>query len=137
VTDQPARSLPVDPPVHVETFPSHHSLTWSADGLDRFLRALEADPSVPGDATAIVDASDVAGRQELPLGAVDAGEATTYVRVEPPAPWTLAWERRTVPTVSLTGTPAPRTVQRLHVATTDSEGWTGEATEAARRLLDG
>lgn len=137
MTDQPARTLPVDPPVHVESFPSHYSLTWSADGLERFLAAPEADPSVPGDVTAIVDARDAAGRQELPLGAVNTGEATTYVRVEPPVPWTLAWERRTMPTVSLTGTPTPRTVRRLHLATTDCEGWTDEAIGTARRLLEG
>ncbi len=130
--DDPRRRLPVEPPVHVETVVDHRSLTWTAGGLDRFLAAVRADDAVAADAPARVDARDVAGRGRRPLSAVAARPAITYVRVEATADWTVAWERRTEPTVSLSGAPSPATCRRLHVATTNCPGWI----DADERLLE-
>jgi hypothetical protein len=131
-----ASPVPVDPPVHVETFATHASLTWRAAGLERFLEAVRATGSIPDDATPTVDATNAAGRRRLRLDEIDATSGvTTYVRVDPPAPWTLAWERRTDPTVSLTGTPDAGTCRALHVATTDCAEWTRSHRAALDRLL--
>lgn len=127
--------MPVDPPVHVETFASHHSLTWTADGLSRFLRAIEDDPDVPSGTTAALDATDVAGRKRLSVEEVVPDPDVRYLRIEPPTEWTLAWERRTTPVVSLTGTPSASTSRRLHCGTTDCERWDEAALTTARRVL--
>ncbi len=133
----PSRTIPVDPPVHVETFPSHHSLTWRAGPLADFLTAVTAEPAVEEGHRLLVDATGAAGRRRLSPRDVDTSTgATTYVRAEPSAPWTAAWERRTTPVVSLTGAPAVDLTARLHLATTDCDRWERRARERLRSLLD-
>lgn len=133
-----ATPIPVDPLVHVETFATHASLTWRAGDLAWFLAAVRASPKIPDDTRPTVDATNAAGRRRLRLDEIDATSgATIYVRVNPPAPWTLAWERRTDPTVSLTGTPDAGTCRALHVATTDCEAWAQSHRNALDRLLAG
>jgi hypothetical protein len=127
----------VDPPLHVETFASHASVTWTAAELGRFLDAVGACESVPAETTPVVDATNAAGQQRLSLSEIDPGRATTYVRVEPPAPWTLAWERRTEPVVSLSGAPSTETCRRFHLATTDCQRWSADAVARLESLLDG
>lgn len=128
------RTVPVEPPIHVETFAQHCSLTWKAAGLARFIETVRSLDGVPGDSTAVMDATDIAGRQQCRLSALDPSRDTvTYVRVEPPASWTLSWERRTWPVVVLTGTPTPELCRSLHLATTECRVWDGAALEA----LDG
>ena len=133
MTDAPRR-LPVDPPVHVETFATHCSLTWTADGLGRFLAAAGDLEGVPETALAVVDRTTTAGRERRPLSALAAEEATRYVRVEPPTDWTLSWERRSRPVVSLSGTPPAAACRRLHVATTDCPTWSDDARAALSEL---
>ena len=132
VTDAPRR-LSVDPTVHVETFATHCSLTWTAGGLGRFLAAAGDLEGVPETAPAVVDRTTTAGRERRQLSALAAEEATRYVRVEPPAGWTLSWERRNRPVVSLSGTP-PAACRRLHVATTDCPAWPDDARAALSEL---
>ena len=121
------RRLPVDPPVHVETFATQYSMTWTADGLGRFLAAAGDLEGVPETAPAVVDRTTTAGRERRPLSALAAAEATRYVRVEPSADWTLSWERRSRPVVSLSGTPPAAACRRLHVATTNCSAWPDDA----------
>jgi|APHM01.1.fsa_nt_gi hypothetical protein len=130
------RSIAVDPPVHVESYPSHTSLSWTAGGIDQFVAALRASEAVPAETTPIVDATTAAGQRRLRLHAIDTTSgATKYVRVEPSAPWTLSWERRTEPVVSLTGSPSPATCRTFHVATTACVEWTPLQRETLSRLL--
>jgi hypothetical protein len=135
--DASSRTVPVDPPVHVETFPSHHGLTWRAGPLADFLTAVTAEPAVEDGHRLLVDATAAAGRRRLAPHEVDTSTgATTYVRADPSAPWTAAWERRTTPVVSLTGAPAAGLTARLHLATTDCDRWATGARELLCRLLD-
>jgi hypothetical protein len=126
--------LAVEPTVHVERYEHHCSFTWRADGLERFLRAVAACDAVPDGSTPVVDATNAAGRRRLALREIDTTGATTYVRVDPPRPWTLSWERRTEPVVSLTGLPVPSTCRRLHVATTGCDGWSSSPLERVAEL---
>ena len=129
--------VPVEPPVHVETYGAHVSLTWTAAGVGRFLDAVRAADAVPADTTPVVDATNAAGQRRMRLDEVDvSGGATTYVRVEPPASWTVAWERRTEPVVSLAGTPTVDTCRAFHVGTTACSTWSADAVSALRRLLN-
>ena len=129
------RTVPVEPPVHVEVFAGHCSVTWKADELDRFLSAVHAFNPVPARAPVVVDTATTAGRERTELSVLDAGGDTTkYVRVEPSAPWTASWERRTWPVVSLSGTPPPAVVRRLHRGTTACGEWSEVAAETLERL---
>ena len=132
----PDRSVrvPVTPPIHIEEYPTHASLTWHVPELSRALDAVCDLDSVSSDASAVVDATNAAGRRRLSLSAVDPGPATTYVRVEPGASWTFAWERRTTSVCVLTGTPAGATVRRLHRAT-GGDGWNPAADRRLTQAL--
>lgn len=127
-------TVPVDPPVRVERYGSHLSVAWRAGDLDRFLAvALEV---VGATATAVVDERGVAGRQERPVESVAATDDVRYVRVDSgPSVPTVAWERRTTPVVTLTGTPTAVTCRDLHLATTDCAGWEQAALWRAREVL--
>ena len=103
--DTPRRELPVSPTIHVESFATHYTLTWKAGPLSRFLAAVRDCEAVPANASAVVDATDAAGRQRVDAAALTADATVRYIRVEPSAEWTLSWERRTSPTVSVSGTP--------------------------------
>ncbi|MFB6127888.1 MAG: hypothetical protein ABEJ79_11425 [Halolamina sp.] len=132
----PRRTVAVDPPVHVEAFATHHTLTWQAAGLSTFLDALGAVDRVPDEPALLVETTDTAGRRRLtPADVADDG-AVTYVRVESVSAWTLSWERRTLPTVSLSGEPTATTCRAVHVATTDCDGWTDERRRELARRLD-
>jgi hypothetical protein len=128
-------TVPVEPAVHVESFAQHCSLTWKADGLATFVEAVRGLNPVPTEATVIVDATDVAGRQQCRLSTLDpCRDTVTYVRVEPSAPWTLSWEQRTWPVISLSGTPTPPLCRSVHVATTDCRAWDETALDAVDRM---
>jgi hypothetical protein len=129
------RTVPVDPEVHVETFATHHTLTWKAGDLSQFVTAIHAvDPVTPTTPT-IVNDTAIAGRQQHPLSDTNV-ESTTieYLRIEPDAPWTLSWEQRTFPVVSLSGTPPATLCRRIHLRTTDCSTWSDEAFEILRQL---
>jgi hypothetical protein len=118
------RTIPVDPPVHVETFATHCTLTWTADGLPAFLAGVRALECLSPSDSVVTDRRDTAGRQRRELSDVGAvTDAIRYLRVEPPTPWTLSWERRTWPVVSVSGTPPPEPPRDLHRATTNCAGW--------------
>ena len=118
----------------METFATHYSVTWTADGLGQFLAAAGDLEEVPETAPAVVDRTTTAGRERRPLSTLAAAEATRYVRVEPPADWTLSWERRSRPVVSLSGTPPAAACRRLHIATTDCSAWPDDARAALSEL---
>lgn len=132
--DDTRRAVRVTPQVHVETFATHWTVTWKAGSLARFLEAVrDVDAEA---ATAVVNDTAVAGRQRRRVPAIDpTGETVRYVRVEPDGPWTLAWERRTRPVVSLSGTPSSDLCRRVHLRTTDCDGWDPSAIEDLRRLI--
>jgi hypothetical protein len=125
--------IPVEPPVFVETYAGHCSFAWRADDLGRFLDAVDATASIPAAATPVVDAADTAGRERRALSEIDP-EDTTYVRLDPPRPWTLSWEARTRDVVSLTGTPVPSICRAFHTATTDCAAWPTECLERVAEL---
>lgn len=137
--DQPEthpRTVPVDPPVYIETFATHLTATWTAGGLPAFVEAVRALGSVPSSASTVVDDAEAAGRQRRPLSALAPNsDSTTYLRVEPDASWTLSWEERTRPVVSASGAPPTALCRRLHVATTDCKAWDDAAVDALRRAV--
>jgi hypothetical protein len=130
------RTIPVDPVIHVETFATHLTLTWKARTRSQFVEAVRALDAVPSTASVVVDDTAVAGRQHhsvSDLGSVS--NTTTYLRIEPETSWTLSWEQRTDPTVSVSGTPPATLCRRLHRRTTDCSGWCDEAVETLRGLI--
>jgi hypothetical protein len=128
--------VPVDPPIHVERYRDHRSLSWRVPDLGELLAAGRAADGVSTRAPTVVDATGVAGRRRVPLSAVDPDPAITYLRVEPATAWTLAWQRRTESVAVLTGTPVPATVRGLHRAT-GGTGWDRAERAAIDRLLTG
>lgn len=130
MSNHPVR-VPVTPPIYVERYPTHSSFSWYVQDLEQALDAVHAADEVSAETPAIVDASNAAGRRRVSLSAVCAGPATTYVRIEPSAPWTFAWESRSTSVCMLTGTPSVSTVRDLHRAT-DGTGWDANAA----RLVD-
>jgi len=129
------RTVPVDPEVHVKTFATHHTLTWKASDLSQFATAIHAVGPVTPTTPTIVNDTAIAGRQQHPLSDTNV-ESTTieYLRIEPDAPWTLSWEQRTFPVVSLSGTPPATLCRRIHLRTTDCSTWSDEAFEILRQL---
>jgi len=134
--DNGEETVPVEPPVHVEVFPTHQMAMWKADSLTRFRRALDDIDGVGPTAPAVVDDTSTAGREQYRVRDIEPGETVRYLRVEPDTPWTLSWERRTWPVVSVSGTPSPALCRRLHARTTDCDGWSDEAFDTLARALD-
>ena len=134
--DDSPRTIGVDPPVHVESYRSHLSLSWTALGVERFVAALQTAETVPPTATLTVDATDTAGRyRTTPDEIQTTADTITYVRVDPSPPWTLSWERRTDPVVSLAGSPSAPTCRSFHTATTSCNEWGSAHRDALARAL--
>jgi hypothetical protein len=129
------QTVPVEPPVHVEVFPTHYMTMWKADSLAQFLTALGAVDSVPPTASAVVDDSSTVGREHRAVTDIEATETVRYLRVEPDTPWTVSWEQRTSPVVSVSGTPPPALCRRLHTRTTGCEGWSDDEVDNLVRAL--
>ena len=132
----PARSLSVQPTVHVETFASHYTVTWKAEPLSQFVTAVQHYEFVTPDATAVIDTVDTAGRQQQAVRDLSAETAIQYVRVEPQSAWTASWERRTSPIVSVSGAPNPTVCRDLHQATTTCEAWPSAAVEELEAIAE-
>lgn len=130
------RTVPVEPPVHVESFPTHCTLTWKAEPLAQFLAAVEGLSEITPTTAVRLNDTSTAGRRVVSLSSVEPAETVRYLRVEPDAAWTLSWDRRTWPVVSLSGTVSVDRCRRMHLATTDCEEWADEAVETLRRALD-
>jgi hypothetical protein len=132
------RTIPVDPVIHVETFATHQTLTWKAGTRSEFVEAVRALDAVPLAASVVVDDTAVAGRQHHAVSDLESvSNTTTYLRIEPDASWTLSWEHRTYPIVSVSGTPSATLCRRLHRRTTDCSGWCDEAVETLQGLTKG
>jgi hypothetical protein len=129
------RTVPVTPTIHVETFATHYTVTWKANGLVPFIKAARDIDTIPPSTTVVTDSPDVAGRQqhELPTLDCEASKAT-FVSLQPPWPWTLSWERRTWPVVSASGTPSARLCRDIHQATTDCSRWDDSALAQLERM---
>ena len=136
-SDGGERTVPVEPPVNIEVFPTHQMAMWKADSLARFLTALKKVDSVPPTAPAVVDDTSSVGREQRSVTDIEPVETVYYLRVEPDTSWTLSWEQRTWPVVSVSGTPSPALCRRLHTGTTDCDGWSEEALDRLGRVLDG
>ena len=134
--DNTEETVPVEPPVHIEVFPTHQMAMWKADSLARFLAALDDLDSVAPTAPIIVDDTSTAGRKRHRVTDLEPGETVRYLRAEPDTPWTLSWERRTWPVVSVSGTPSPVLCRRLHTRTTDCDRWPEETFDTLVRALD-
>lgn len=128
--------VPVDPAVFIETYPTHCSLTWRVPKLTHALTAVRALEDVTADTTAVSNATNAAGRQQVSLSAVDPGPMTTYVRVEPQTTWTFAWERRTESVAIVTGTLSATTLRTIHRGT-GGTGWDQTAMKTADGALNG
>jgi len=135
--DGNSRAIPVEPPVRVECVPTHWTAAWTAGPLSQFLAAAGRVEECSPTTTVLVDDTSVAGRTELSLSGVEPAATVRYLRVAPDAPWTVSWERRTRPVVSVSGDPTVGDCRRLHVETTDCEGWPEAAVEALRRRASG
>ena len=134
--DSNPRRIRVDPVVHVETFATHLTLTWKAGTQSQFVEAVRALDAVPLTPQVVVNDTTVAGRQHRLVSDLGgAGDTVTYLRIEPDAPWTLSWERRTQPVVSVSGTPSAALCRRLHRRTTDCPGWSDNATATLHDLI--
>lgn len=132
--DNSEQTVPVEPPVHVERFPTHCTVTWKAGPLAQFVTALGAVDRVPPTASVVVDDASTAGRERQRVTDVGANETVRYLRVEPDTPWSLSWERRTWPVVSVSGAPPPALCRCLHLRTTDCEEWPDGALETFTRV---
>jgi hypothetical protein len=130
------RTIPVDPTVHVETFANHYTLTWKARELSLFVDAVQTLKQVPSTAATVVDDTAVAGRFWSPLSEVVEGDTIQYLRVEPEAPWTASWERRTWLVVSISGTPPASVCRQVHLETTDCASWEETAVKRVCRMMD-
>ena len=128
--------LPVEPSVHVEPFATHYTLTWKAGPLSQFLSAIRSLDCVTTTTRTVVDRSDIAGRQQVSLGDFEPTDSIQYIRVEPSAEWTASWERRTSPTVSVSGNPDPAVCRMLHCRTTDCEEWPTDAVDVVQDLSE-
>jgi hypothetical protein len=129
------RRIPVDPVIHVETFATHRTLTWKAGTRAQFVEAVRALDAVPSTASVVVDDTAVAGQQHRSVSNLESvSNTTTYLRIEPDASWTLSWEQRTHPVVSVSGTPSATLCRRLHCHTTDCSGWCDEAVKTLQSL---
>lgn len=128
--------IAAEPPIHVETYPTHTSLSWTGDGIDQFVAALQTVKPITADAPTVINATTTAGQVQRQLCDLDTpNNAINYLRVDPPVPWTLSWERRTEPVVSMTGSPSPETCQTLHIATTACMAWDASQRTALSRIL--
>jgi hypothetical protein len=85
----------------------------------------------------VVDDTAVAGRSRSPLSDLDDSDTIRYLRVEPTAPWTASWERRTWPVVSVSGTPTASVCRQLHLETTSGDDWTEAAFETVCEVVNG
>lgn len=129
------RTVPVDPPVHVETFASHYTLTWKSNGFASFIEAVQDVDSIPSSATVVTENPDIAGRQQHELTTLDVEKVNPrYIQVQPSVPWTLSWERRTWPIVSVSGTPPPEYCRDIHLATTGCSVWRDGAFAQLERM---
>jgi hypothetical protein len=117
------QTLPVEPPVHVETFATHWTCIWKAGPLAQFLHSIGGIDSLSQTTRAIVDDTVTGGRERHRVTDIEVTETVRYLRLEPETPWTISWERRTWPVVSVSGTPPPVLCRRLHLQTTDCDGW--------------
>jgi hypothetical protein len=129
------QTISVEPPVHVETFPTHDTLTWKACPLAGFVGHVMDIDGISPTASTVVDDTSTAGRERCRVADLEASETVRYLRVEPDAPWRLSWERRTWPVVSVSGTPPPTLCRRLHQRTTDCDGWPDDAVRTLARVL--
>lgn len=132
--DSQQRTVSVEPRVHVETFATHCTVTWKANGLEQFVPAVRDLDCLSSTAPTVVDATDTAGRVRTELSAINASDVVTYLRIEPDASWALAWERRTWPVVSLSGTPSPERCRAVHLATTDCSSWDDDAVRTLAQM---
>jgi hypothetical protein len=133
-SDEPPRTISVDPTVHVESFANQCTLTWKAHGLSQFVDAVRTLAQVSATAATVVDDTAVAGRTHLPLSEVVDSDTVQYLRVEPE---TASWERRTWPVVSMSGTPTASICRQVHLETTDCEEWDDTAFAILCRCIDG
>jgi hypothetical protein len=129
------RTIPVKPPVHVEAFATHCTMTWKAGPLAGFLTAVRNTDEISPTASVVVDDTSVGGRERCDVTEIDATKTVRYLRVDPDGPWTLSWERRTWPVVSVSGTPTADLCRRVHLRTTDCEGWSENAIERVARVI--
>lgn len=129
------RTVPVNPSIHVETFATHCTVRWKASGLVPFTEAARDVDNIPPSTTVVTNSPDVAGRQQHELSTLG-GERSkaTFVSLQPPAPWTLSWERWTWHIVSVSGTPSPGLCRDIHRATTDCSGWYDGALVRVERM---
>jgi hypothetical protein len=133
-SETPPRTVPVAPPVYLELFATHLTATWKAGSSSAFVEAACTLNSVPAAAATVVDGPEIAGRKRVPLSAATpAKRSPTYLRIEPDVPWTLSWEDRTQPVVSVSGTPPAALCRRLHLTTTDCATWDDAAFDALRQ----
>lgn len=130
------RTLPTDPTIHVEPFATHYTLTWKCKSLSQFINAAQNVDFILLNTAAAIDRTDMAGRKYQDVRDLSDDTSIRYIRIEPQAEWSVSWERRTSPTVSMTGTPEMEVCRELHRYTTACDKWPSEAVDKLQAVIE-
>ena len=128
------RTISVSPTIHIEAFATHCTATWKAESLAQCIETLRTSKYVEPTATVVVDDTTVAGREQHAVDDITPTETIRYLRVTPAASWTLSWEQRTWPVVSISGTLSAEACRLMHLGTTECSGWPDTATENIKNI---
>ncbi|ERH06112.1 MAG: hypothetical protein J07HN4v3_01722 [Halonotius sp. J07HN4] len=131
------QTIPVSPTVNIETFATHCTATWKAESLAQCIETLQTSDCIEPTATVVVDDTTIAGREQQSVRDITPTETIRYLRVTPAAPWTLSWEQRTWPVVSMSGTLSAEACRHMHVGTTECSGWPDTATATVKEIISG
>jgi hypothetical protein len=133
--DTGERTIPVSPTVHIEAFATHCTATWKAGSLAQCIETLQTSEYIEPTATVVVDDTTIAGREQQSVRDITPTETIRYLRVTPAASWTLSWEQRTWPVVSMSGTLSAGACRHMHLGTTECSGWPDTATATLKESI--
>ena len=130
------RTISVSPTVHIEAFATHCTATWKAESLAQCLETLQTSEYIEPTATVVVDDTTTAGREQHAVDDITPTETIRYLRVTPAASWTLSWEQRTWPVVSMSGTLSAEACRHMHLGTTECSEWPDTATTTVEEIMN-
>ena len=133
--DTGEQTISVSPTVHIEAFATHCTATWKAGSLAQCLETLQTSEYIEPTATVVVDDTTTAGREQHTVDDITPTETIRYLRVTPAASWTLSWEQRTWPVVSMSGTLSAEACRLMHLGTTECSGWPDTATATVTEII--
>jgi len=134
--DTGEQPISVSPTVHLEAFATHSTATWKAGSLAQCIETLQTSECIEPTATVVVDDTTTAGREQHAVDDITPTETIRYLRVTPAASWTLSWEQRTWPVVSMSGTLSAEACHQMHLGTTECSEWPDTATANLKESID-